>query len=83
MDFPLLEGLPQGVFYWLRCTSSELGVSLPPAQLCVQVVLWLWCQDLVCCALLCCVCTMCVVKLAVCTGDAAQSSCHVIGWQNV
>ena len=35
MDFPLLEGLPQGFFFSLRCgrTSSELGVSL---LLCVQ-----------------------------------------------
>ena len=40
VDFPLVEGLPQGFFSWCMCrrTSSELGVSLPPAQLCVHVV---------------------------------------------
>ena len=40
VDSPLLEGFATGVFSSLRCgrTSSNLGVSLPPAQLCVQVV---------------------------------------------
>ena len=38
--FSPVRGFATGFFSWWRCgrTSSELGISLPPAQLCVQVL---------------------------------------------